>query len=260
MKHNKRPVWAFFCVFLFFLISESSLICILAYMKFFLRSVALLTLFFIGGRTDSFAILMKGVVYDLKTNKPLPNVNITNTYTEIGMTTDSTGQFFIEVEKGHLVEFTRLSYKIARVRIENLTIPFYRIGMHEGAFELQNVDITGNNYKTDSIEKRETYKWAINHYKLEGLEVIQHPFDALSKRNRQIWAFQKRYDYFEKEKFVDYVFNAKLIKKLTSVDSTQMEDFRRYYRPTYDQIKGWTEYEFMEYIKNSAAVFLRRRG
>ncbi len=228
-------------------------------MKFLLRFAALLAIVFIGNISTSFAVLMTGIVYDFKTNAPMSNVNIKNTYTERGMTTDSTGKFTIEVDRGHLVEFTKIGYKIARVRIENTAIPYYKIAMREGSFELENVDVKGSNYHTDSIEKRETYKWAIDHYKLGPIESIEHPFDALSKRNRQIWAFQKRYEYFEKEKFVDYVFNAKLIKKITTLDSSQIEDFRRYYRPTYDQIKAWTEYEFLDYIKNSAVIFQKRR-
>jgi len=228
-------------------------------MKLFLRIVALPLLLLALCCNVSLAAVMKGVVYDFKTGKPLANINIKNTYTDLGMTTDSSGQFSVEVEKGHLVEFTRIGYKIARVRIENLTIPFYKIAMKEGAFELQNIDITSSNFHTDSIERREVYKWAIDHYTLSGLDVIQHPFDALSKRNRQIWAFQKRYEYFEKDKFVDYVFNAKLIKNITGMDSTQVEDYRRYYRPTYDQVKEWSEYEYLEYIKKTGEAFLRRR-
>ena len=189
----------------------------------------------------------------------MPNVDIENTFTQKGMTTDSSGKFSINVEKGHLIEFRRIGYKIVRVRIEDPNISYYKIAMQEGAFELETVEIAGSNHRTDSIENRETYEWAIDHYKLTGLDVVEHPFDALSKQNRRIWAFQKRYDYFEKEKFVDYVFNATLIHKITKIDSTQMEDYRRYYRPTYDQVKAWNEYEFLDYIKNTAAAYLRRR-
>ncbi len=88
---------------------------------------------------------------------------------------------------------------------------------------------------------------------------MQHPFDALSKRNRQIWAFQKHYEYFEKEKFINYVFNERLIRQLTKMDSTQTAEFMYYYRPSYDQLKAWTEYEFYEYIKTTAAAYRRRR-
>ncbi|RYZ23726.1 MAG: carboxypeptidase-like regulatory domain-containing protein, partial [Sphingobacteriales bacterium] len=220
----------------------------------------IVSLLCLGLSPDVFAVVMKGKVYDMKSNKPMPNVNIVNTFTGLGMTTDSSGVFTVNVEKGHLVEFTRMGYKVARVRIDVASLPFYSIAMREGAIDIPEVEVRGNAFRTDSIENRETYKWAIEHYKLEGLDVIQHPFDALSKRNRQIWAFQKRYEYFEKEKFVDYVFNERLINKVAPIDSLEMEDFRRYYRPTYEQIKSWTEYEFLEYIKRSAAAYMRRRG
>lgn len=225
----------------------------------FFRFIVLACVLLAAG-TDTFALAMKGRVFDIKTNQPLPNVNIVNTFTELGMTTDSTGAFTIQVEPGHLVEFRRIGYKIVRIRIAADQLPYYSIAMKEGAFDLEQVDIVSNNYRTDSIEKRETYKWAIDHYTLDGMDVIQHPFDALSKRNRQIWAFQKRYDYFEKEKFVDYVFNARLIARIGTVDSADMEDYRRYYRPPYEQVKAWSEYDFLEYIKRSAADFKRRKN
>lgn len=228
-------------------------------MALFFRFIVLACVLLAAG-SDSFALVMKGRVFDVKTNKPLANVNIVNTYTERGLTTDSSGNFSLTVEKGHLVEFRLIGYKIVRIRINASELPFYNIAMKEGAFELDPVDIAANSYKADSLEKRETYKWAIEHYTLDGLDVIQHPFDALSKRNRQIWAFQKRYEYFEKEKFVDYVFNARLIGKIGGVDTTDMEDYRRYYRPAYEQIKAWTEYEFLQYIKTTAAEFRRRRA
>lgn len=208
---------------------------------------------------ESLALTMKGRVYDYKTNEPMANVNVVNTFTDAGMTTDSTGLFTMEVERGHLIEFRRIGYKVSRVRIEQTQLPYYNIAMREGAIDLMEVEITGNNYKLDSIEKRETYKWAIEHYKLSGLDVIQHPFDALSKRNRQIWAFQKHYEYFEKEKFINYVFNERLIRQLTNMDSTRTAEYMYYYRPTYDQLKAWTEYEFYDYIKKTAFAYIRRR-
>lgn len=208
---------------------------------------------------ESYALIMKGRVFDYKTNQPMANVNIVNTYTETGLTTDSTGLFSLEVAPGHLVEFRRIGYKISRVRIEASQLPYYNIAMREGAIDLMEVEIKGNNYKLDSIEKRETYKWAIEHYKLSGLDIIQHPFDALSKRNRQIWAFQKHYEYFEKEKFINYVFNERLIKQLTQMDSAQTAEYMYYYRPTYEQLQSWTEYEFYEYIKTTGKAYMRRR-
>lgn len=128
-----------------------------------------------------------------------------------------------------------------------------------GPRELEDVQIIGKSFKMDSIIDRETYKWAIDHYKLTGMDVIAHPFDALSKSNRQIWAFQKHFDYFEKEKYIDYVFNTSLIQKITPIDSADIVDFKRIYRPSYEQIKAWNTYEFYEYIKRAGSDFLSRK-
>ncbi len=203
---------------------------------------------------------MEGRVFDRTTHQPMPNVNIVNTFTERGMTTDSTGLFRIEVQPGHLITFSRIGYKIVRIRIAGSELPYYQIGMLEGAFDIPEVEILGNNYRLDSIEKRETYKWAIEHYKLEGMDVLQHPFDALSKRNRQIWAFQKHYQYFEQEKFITFVFNEKLIRQLTGLsDSAELLLYQQRYRPSYEQIKAWSEYEFYNYIKQTGKAFANRR-
>lgn len=164
-----------------------------------------------------FALVMKGKVYDELTQKPLSGVNIINLNTDMVFQTDSTGLFTINVEKGQTIKFQRHNYQEATIRISNASLPYYSIGLQKEAYELPEVTIKGHNYHIDSIENAKTYEWALDYYKLTGLDVIQHPFDALSKRNREIWAFQKRYHYFEEQKFIDYVFNDKLITKISGL-------------------------------------------
>jgi hypothetical protein len=208
---------------------------------------------------STYALSIKGKVYDVKNNKPMADVEVMNIYTNEAMITDSSGTFTIHVEKGQLVEFRRLGYDIARVRIESEQIaPFYAIGMREGAIELGEVQIWQRGrgtWKEDSVRNAETYKAALQHYKLEGFDMIKHPFDALSKRNRRIWNFQKQYEAFENEKFIDYVFNERLIVQLTKLGSDSMNVYMRLYRPNYFQVTEWSEYEFYEYIKKSVAEF-----
>ena len=203
---------------------------------------------------------MKGKVYDGHTQEALENVSIFNVTRQETFLTDSTGLFQLQVKQGDLIEFQKMGYRIARVRITNAQeLPYYSIGMTLGPLELEEVFVKGKNYRVDSIIDRETYKWALDHYQLEGINVIQHPFDALSKRNRQIWAFQKHFQFFEREKYVDFVFNDIIIKKLTEVDSAHLEDFKRAYRPTYDQIQSWNEYEFFEYIKMAGEDYIMQK-
>ena len=223
-----------------------------------ISAVFILIFLLILGNT-SYALKMKGIVYERDTKKPLENVYIFNTFTQKSFITDTNGLFTIDVEKGELIEFQKLGYKIERVRISaKEELPYYSIAMVIGPRELEDVLITGKSYKMDSIIDRQTYKWAIDHYTLDGMEVLQHPFDALSKSNRQIWAFQKHFDYFEKEKYIDYVFNNTLIQKITPIDSADIENFKRVYRPSYNQIKAWNTYEFYDYIKRAGSDFLKR--
>jgi hypothetical protein len=205
------------------------------------------------------ALVMKGKVYDAHTQKPIENVSIINTFTEESFITDSTGDFKLHVEIGHLVEFRKLGYQVVRIRVHGTELPFYSIAMREGPFELQEIEIRGHNYRSDSIEMRETYKWAIDHYTLSGADIIAHPFDALSKRNRQIWAFQKRYRYFEQEKFIDYVFNDKLVAKLTGLEGDDLQQYKRVYRPSYMQIEAWGDYDFYAYIKRTGILYKNTR-
>jgi hypothetical protein len=207
----------------------------------------------------AFGLQMKGRVYDRETQKPVAYAVVINTFTEYQVETDSNGNFTIPVQQGHLIEFQKLGYKIARVRIAGASLPFYSIALTKGPIELDNVNIKGSNYRSDSVEDRETYKWAIDHYTLDGMDVLSHPFDALSKRNRQIWAFQKRFQYFEQQKFIDFVFNDHLIQTITGLDSTDTKAYKAAYRPSYEQIKAWSTYEFYQYIRNTGFAFKRRR-
>src|SRR5690606_6515674 len=166
--------------------------------------------------------------------------------------------FSIEVRKGHLVEFRKLGFKVVRIRIESEQLPYYSIGMEKGPYELPEVNVTGSNFVTDSIESSEVFEWAIEHYQLTGADVVAHPFDALSKRNRQIWAFQKRYQYFEQQKFIDYVFNDKLIHTITGLSDDALLQYKIRYRPSYEQIQSWTEYEFYVYIRDTGNRYKRQ--
>src|SRR5690606_27953888 len=113
--------------------------------------------------------------------------------------TDTTGIFNISVNPGDLVEFRKLGYKTARIRIPKGQLPnYYNIALEESFYELEEAVILGNysSHQKDSIRNTKVYQRAIEFYKLEGIDLVQHPFDALSKRNREIWAFQKMYDYW----------------------------------------------------------------
>lgn len=207
-------------------------------------------------------IVMQGRVTDIADGKPVANVNIENIYTRLGTVTDSSGKFSLTVARGELIEFRKIGYKIARVRIPQGNVPpYFKIIMEKGAVELPEFTVRDKyrDYKTDSVRYYETYKRELEFPALTGLDVIRHPFSALSKRNRRIWAFQKEYDTWEKQKFIDYTFNEKLITHITGLQGDSLQEYRLRYRPTYEMLRNFSDYDYYLYIKQSAEHFRNRR-
>ncbi len=205
-------------------------------------------------------IAMQGVVTDAADGQPVANVALENVYTRLGTTTDSTGRFTITTDRGQLIEFRKLGYKVLRVRIPAGSVPpQFRIIMEKGAFDLDEVLVRDRyrDYKTDSVRYRELYHRELDFQQLNGLDVIRHPFSALSKTNRRIWAFQKDYNAFERLKYIDYTFNDRLITSLTGLAGDSLERYRMRYRPTYEALRAMNEYAFYSYIRQSAARFRR---
>jgi hypothetical protein len=205
---------------------------------------------------------MTGVITDAKTGEPCPNVIFENIHTKQGGTTDSNGKFSIAAEKGQLIEFHRLGYKTARIRVPAGAMPpFFKIQIEEGAQELREVQVFDRyrNYRNDSLRNYELYKNAINYQKLSGYQVIQHPFTAMSKHYRRIMSFQKEYNFLEQMRYVDYAFNEKTITNLTGLKGDSLQRYMHRFRPSYDQLRAMPEYYFYSYIKETAETWRRQQ-
>ncbi|RQO30894.1 hypothetical protein DBR32_09280 [Taibaiella sp. KBW10] len=204
---------------------------------------------------------MVGIVVDRISNKPIEEVSIVNVHTGLEVKTTKNGQFEIEVQKGQLVEFRIPGYDAARVNVKSdILASYYNIQLTESNTIIDDRFLANSfaGAAIDSIKRRAIYKEALEHYKLTGLDVIQHPFDALSKRNRMIWKFQQNYEYWERDKFIDYVFNDRLIVQLTQLNSDSLEMYKRLYRPNYNFIRVMNEYDYYTYIKETVRNFRER--
>lgn len=202
-----------------------------------------------------------GEVIDGDGGALMSGITIENIFTHTVVVTDSTGKFSIDAKTGELVEFHKLSYKVGRLRVPAPPMPpYYRIIMEPGATELEEVVITDRyrNFKRDSLRNFETFKSELIFPKLEGLDVIRHPFSAISKRNQQLWRFQREYAEFEQEKYVDYAFNDKLVANITGLRGDSAQAYMRQYRPSYDMLHAMKDYEFFLYIKETAMAWRRR--
>lgn len=167
----------------------------------------------------------------------------------------------LKSKKGELIEFTKVGFQTVRIRISNEKEPlFYKIVMEKAPIMLREVDIKGKplDFKKDSIKYHETYQIVLRKEKREDIDMRSMPLAMLSKKNRQEWAFQEMYEKWEQEKFIDYVFNDKLVSKITYLKDEELRDFMRNYRPNYRFLRTASDYEYLDYIKH--CYYMYKKG
>ncbi|HEY9177161.1 MAG TPA: hypothetical protein VIN07_05700 [Flavipsychrobacter sp.] len=206
---------------------------------------------------------MQGHVLDVSDGKPVQGVVVYNIYTEEKMISSNEGAFTVIVEEGHLVEFRKDGYKVLRVRIPQGKRPsYFRVMMQELGTDVEDYMHSRRaapDYKTDSAKYYALYKESLEVPRLTGIDVIQHPFSAMSKKNRQIWAFQDEYRFYQEQKYIDYTFNPKLVHRITGLEGDSLQGYMELFRPTYEQLRSMSEYTYFNYIKRTAEAY-RRRG
>jgi hypothetical protein len=205
---------------------------------------------------------IQGQITDVGDGKPVDDVAITNLHTEAGILSDNQGKFTLPAGKGQLVEFRKTGYKIIRIRLPQGNLPaFFKVAMEKNYIELSGLEVNGaaRDYKTDSIRYHQLYKEALEFPELTGLDMIRHPFSAMSKRNQQVWAFQKHYVWYQQQKYIDFTFNERLVSAITGLHGDSAQAYIQMFRPTYEQLRSMSEYAYYNYIKRTVAAY-RERG
>jgi hypothetical protein len=199
--------------------------------------------------------IIYGEALDLDNKKPIEGVVIDNIYTNVSITTAADGSFVISAASGQLLEFRKPGFKVTRVRIPAGYMPsYFRIIMERGITPPSDIYVSNSNRydnRRDSIKFRQFFEHQLDFPKMSAMEKIKSPFSALSKRNRMIWQFQEDYSNFEKEKYVDFTFNPKLVTNMTGLTGDSLASYMRRFRPTYEQLQGMNDYTFFTYIKSS---------
>ncbi len=205
------------------------------------------------------AQIIKGDVADRENRHSLAGVNIRNVHTTLTVSTGDNGNFVIAAGSDQLLEFTKKGYQTVRVRIpKGMVPPYFKILMQQGITPIRELLASNDNrydYKEDSLRFYELYKHELEFPKLSAIGSIQHPFSAMSKKNREIWRFQESYTAAEKEKYVDRTFNKEVITKYTGLTGDSLSYYMVKYRPDYEDLRGMNDYTFFSYIKRTAYTY-----
>jgi hypothetical protein len=245
--------------------------------KFLLRikTILFLSSFLLTANLVIGQVIISGTVYDSTKLYVVPGVIVKSTGGGTTIT-DSLGVYHISTNDKDSISFTYANKPTQKFPVKTISnYNDFDISLRVRVFEkyrlLKEVKIFSKSYRQDSAENRLTYSKVFN-YEKPGLHSTYTPgsppgldIDQLInifrfKRNKMNLIFQKRLEQEEEDKYVNYKFNSKLLKRVTGLTGVLLDKYKLQYRPSYEFIITATELEFYEYILNTADKFKKQEG
>jgi len=227
----------------------------------------------VPGAKSSAQIIISGNVYDASKLYFVPDVMVSTTSGSTGIT-DSTGSYHVNASENDSVYFTyngKSTIKFAVKSIKNYND--FDISLHANVKEkyklLDPVTIYTDNYLEDSTQNREDYANIFGDKK-PGIQSTYDPggvagldLDALIgmfqfRKNKQQLAFKNRLLEEEQDRYVDYRFSSKTIKRITGLSGDSLLTYQKMYRPDYYFVVNTTLTQFYQYILNTCYAFRRK--
>lgn len=211
-------------------------------------------------------------MYDSSHYYPVIAVSVLSTSGK-GAVTDVNGHYELEVGEKDSVWFSYLNKptkKFAVAKINDLSQ--FDVSLQVNIPVLTEVRIKPRNYRLDSLQNRLDYAKIFNYQRVNiqsltsiGPEGAGFDLDEIIRgfqfrKNRSMLAFQRRLIEQEQDKYVDHKFNKALVRRLTQLDSTDLDSFMVQYRPSYEFVQLADEYSFMKYIKDSGIQYKLQHG
>lgn len=208
----------------------------------------------LASRAQKQEFVLKGVVLKSGSNQRISRVLVANLNNSAIVTTDDLGIFQIKCSKGDSLLFRQKDYADQKVGIitENTLMVYL-----QSVINLNQVDIKG-------IAKKQELQQVMKEYHSQGIysngkpsvaSAILSPlnglYDLLGSGPKQARRFQ-RFSSNELERAeVDRRFNKAMVGKITGLKDEELTKFVESYKPSYPDLKGWNDYDLINYIKKS---------
>ena len=234
---------------------------------FSLLAIALFTMATIQAQQ----VTISGTVYDITKKNPIDGVSVLSTSGR-GTTTDSLGHYSITVYEKDSIYFSYLNKPTPKYPVIGIgNMAAFDISILKKVGELPNVFVRQRIYKLDSLQNRQDYA-KIFDFRKPGLRSSMNPTPGSFgvgldlnelvnmfrfKRNRSILAFQERLLKEEQDKFIDHRFSKSFVRKLTRLETPELEKFMKEYRPTLEMAQNLNELEFGQFIVEAFKYYSR---
>ena len=195
--------------------------------------------------------MVRGTVVNGQTGRPIMAVSVQNTNTGGYAYTGAGGNFEVQARVGDRLSFFYTGYR-TQFRVVSTTTADYYIELFPLSFELDEFVYRPlyTPYQLDSMERKSTYQRALAREKSGSvMSPVTLLAEKLSKRSKQIFRFQKSFEYWEGVKFVESRYAPELVQQLTGLVGDSLAHFINANPMPYDYARVASELELKMWIR-----------
>lgn len=207
------------------------------------------------------AMEVKGTVYKKISSDRLANVLITNLRSHLIMMSDERGGFKTAAIKGDTLLFNKTGFTPQKQAYEGYDMVVYL----QPEVQLDQVVIRGQT-------KKQELNAIMNDYRKKGLYFDGKPpvttflpiggspitglYELFGKDAKNL----RRFARFQKTELeateVDRRYNKPFVMRVTGLtDSVAVQHFMDYYRPSFEQLKTWADYDLIKQVKANYEIY-----
>lgn len=218
----------------------------------------LLFLLFISLQINAQQVYLEGVIFETTLSKRVSGAAINNLTNKAVGRSDGLGIFKILANVGDTLVVSKENYADVRhVVLSQKAIIIYL----SGSIRLNEVRVVAQSKKQELDEIKNQYRKKGSYYagKPPLLSFIFSPitglYELLGKTPGQARRFNRYYYKELRASEVDRRFNAYIVSPLTNYKGKDLQNFLDTYRPEYDLLFKWNDYDLANYIKLSVVKF-----
>ncbi|WP_262249287.1 carboxypeptidase-like regulatory domain-containing protein [Parapedobacter soli] len=204
---------------------------------------------------------IRGIVVEAGTSKRLGSATITNTNTGQSAVSNSLGTFEITASVGDTLDVLLMGYEAVHTEVK--TLSDILIDMKPGSILLDEVDVNRTSKEAELRDAMRGYRKQGVYFdgKPPALAYVFNPitslYELLGRTPRNARRFSNYMERELAETDVDRKFSRTKIQELTGLTGDDLTNFMFWYRPSYEQVQYWGDYDITNYIMQSFRQFDR---
>lgn len=214
---------------------------------------------------------LKGKVVDDLYDRVVIGATVKNKRTNSISQSDMGGNYKISATAGDVILFSSIGYSHDSITVtDDMLLGPFDIALTRNVVLLEEIQVGQlNPYQMDSLARREEYDSLLNvttskviggrnNTLSDGVGISISPISHFSRKEKNLRRFQRNFEEYEKEYYIDYKFSFNYVAKVTQMKGDSLRQFILQYRPGYEFCRRNSFDQMLVYINDSYREYLNK--